>query len=174
VRGKHLEHTLVLFVELIGPEVREHDDAGHLVAHFQRHGQERLVDLVGPFDLPSPLVVEGVVRVVRLSRARRITGDPLADKGDQLLVRLGLVLGQVAAERRRPQRDPIVEQEVDPTVVVVDQGPELGGDGFADRVDVVERVQPGRQGMQHPELRDRAQLVCLDGSAHAVAGFDHP
>ena len=41
-------------------------------------------------------------------------------------------------------------------------------------IDVVERVQPGRQGMQHPELRDRAQLVFLDGSAHAVAGFDHP
>jgi hypothetical protein len=27
--------------------------------------------------------------------------------------------------------------------------------------------------VQHPQLRHRAQLVLLDGSAHAVAGLDH-
>jgi hypothetical protein len=51
---------------------------------------------------------------------------------------------------------------------------EVADDGLADRDDIVQRVQPRRQGMQHPQLRHGAQLVFLDGSADAVAGLDHP
>jgi len=103
-----------------------------------------------------------------------VAGDALADLRDQLLGCLGLVLGELSAKGDRPQRETVLEQEVDPAVVVVDQRLELGRDGLADRGDVVQRVQPRRQGVQHPQLRHRAQLVCLDGSADAVADLDHP
>ena len=174
VRGEDLEHPLVILVELIGPQVREHDDAGHLVSDLEGYGQERFVDLVGALDLHAPIVVEGVGRVVRLPGDRGVAGDALADLRDQLLGRLGLVLGELSAKGDRPQREAVLEQEVDPAVVIVDQRLELGRDGLADRGDVVQRVQPRRQGVQHPQLRHGAQLVLVDGSAHAVAGLDHP
>ena len=68
VRGEHLQHALVLLVELVDPEMREHDDAGHALADLERHREQRLVDLVGALDLVAVRIVQRVGRVVRLGR----------------------------------------------------------------------------------------------------------
>ena len=94
MRREDLEQADVVLFELVDPEVRQHDHAGHAIAHLHRHAEDRLLDLRGALDLDPDVVAERVRRVVRLAGLRRPAGEALADLRDQLFIGLAVILAQ--------------------------------------------------------------------------------
>ena len=61
VSCQHLEQPQVVCVELVEPELRDHDHAGDARAVLERDREQRLLDLGGSLDLLAELVLGGVV-----------------------------------------------------------------------------------------------------------------
>ena len=125
-----------------------------VVARHHRDGEHRLEQVVvraGDRDREGHLA--GVGREQRFAGRGDRPGDALADLGDQgVEVFLGVLGRELAAERDRHQRRPVLEQ-VDPAVVVVDDRAELAGDRAADLGGVGQDVQLRGEAVQHVELR---------------------
>lgn len=158
VRGEDLDHPDVLVVEPIDAEAREHDRARHPLADLHRDDEDRLLGLGRPGDLHADRIAQGIGSVVGLAERDRVPGEALPHVGHELLVGLALVLGELAPERDRLERPPVLGEQVDAAVVVVDEGLQLGGDRLRDLTDVAEAAQAQRQAVEHPELRGGARL----------------
>ena len=83
VGRQDLEEPLVLLVELPVAEHRERDHAQQFVADGHRHGEHRLQDVVGAGDLDRERHLAGIGGDERVSGLRDVSGDALADLGDQ-------------------------------------------------------------------------------------------
>ena len=163
VGRQDLEEPLVLLVELPVAEHGERDHAQQLVAHGHGHGEHRLEDVVGAGDLDRERHVAGVRSDERVSGFRDVSGDALADLGDQRLDGVLLVVGEhLSAERDRIQRAPVGLQEIDTAAVVVDDRAQLRGDGRADLVGITQGVELGGQAVEHVELRHRPEVIGRD------------
>ena len=77
--GQHLEQPQVVGVELVEPELRDHDHAGDARAVLERDGEERLLDLGRALDLLAELVVGGVVDEERRARLGDAARDSATD-----------------------------------------------------------------------------------------------
>ena len=86
-------------------------------------------------------------------------GDTGAERDQQRLEGLALVLRQLPAERDRDEQLAVLGEQVDAAVVVLDDRVQLGRDRLADLPDVVQLVQALGQAVEHPKLRERPQLV---------------
>ena len=89
-----LEEPLILLVELPVAEHGQRDHAQQLVAHGHRHGEHRFQDVVGAGDLDRESHVAGIRSDERVSGFRDVSGDALADLGDQGLDGVLLVVGE--------------------------------------------------------------------------------
>src|SRR6266545_32241 len=101
-----------------------------------------------------------------------MAGEPSPHLRDQRLERLPLVLGELTPECHREQRLPVGLQDEYPAVVVLDQAPQLGGDGLPDLRNARGSVELGRQGMEHPDLSLWAGLGM--GAGRRAATAKHP
>ena len=155
--GEHLEQAHIVCVELVEPELRENEHADDVRAVAERHGQQRLLDSRRALDVVSDPAVGGVAGQKRLPRRGHVTGDADPDlRHEHVEGRLG-ALRQVTPKRHRPKVVSVTEE--DPTVVVVDQLPELFGDRGADLAHLEQAREPARDTVQHLQVRDRADLV---------------
>jgi len=172
VGGKGLQRQKIWFVELVDPELGQHDRTGRLRAVPERHGQDRLIDVRRAGDRDREVAVSGIREVERFTGGHHPTGDALTDLHDQGFHGLAPVLGAVAAESDRDQCLSVDRQQVHPTVVIVDQGPKLRGERGADLLDVVQSVQPHRQGVHHPQLGARPhRLATTDDAGNRRSGL---
>jgi hypothetical protein len=170
VRGERFQQPHVLLVELMDAELREHDDAHQTVAMDHGHGDHRLLDVVRAGYRDGEGVGVRVRCVVRGPALRDVPGDPLPDMRDQLVERLVLVLPQGPPEGDGQQRDAIGVHQEDPAVVVVDEGPELVRDGFADLTDVVQAAELRRERLERAQVRHRADLAAGRHGGHSGIG----
>ena len=154
---EHLEEPHVALVELVQPQLRDHDHADRPRAVEKRHGDHRLVDRARSWDLNRELAPVGVGDQERLPPRRCGAGHALAELDDQRLDALVLVDLVLAAKRDRNEQRAVVD--VDATGVIVDQRPELVHDRLADQGDVVEAVQLAGQALEHLQMGDRAQIL---------------
>ena len=135
------EQPQVVVGELVEPELREDEDAEHLVVEHHRRQEHRFVEVVlGPGDGVRPRVGRGVAEVLGDPVGRDPAGDALAHRDAQLVGRLVDVLADLALHR---DRDEVVADEpVDAGVVVVDELAQLGRDRLADLGDARQPAQP--------------------------------
>src|SRR4029077_4478582 len=90
----------------------------------ERDGEQRLLDRLGPLDLPAELAVRGVGDDDRLAQLGAAARDPHAAWGAEQGEREGLRRGRQLAEEG--DRDELVAVgDEDTAVVVVDERPEL-------------------------------------------------
>src|SRR5205085_10657295 len=73
------------------------------------------------------------------------------------------VLAAVAPKADRAQL--LALEDVDAAIVVVDQLPELVGDGGADLAQLVQAVELAAEALEHLQVRDRAQVALGDAVA---------
>ena len=162
-RRERLEQAEVVGVELVQPELRQHDRADHPVVEPHRDGQDRLVDLGRSLDLLRELAVVRVRGVDGLAGLGDPPGDALAHGGDQQLLGLALVLGERAHERHRVQRPARGVEQVDPAVVELHELAEVLEDRLRDVADVLEAVQLARDALQQLEVADHLGLALGNG-----------
>ena len=145
------EQPEVVVGELVEPELREHEDAEHLVVEDHRREQHRFVEVVlGPGDRRGARIGRRVAEVLRDAMLGDPAGDALADGDPELVGRLVDVLADLSEHGHRDQVR--ADQPVDPGIVVVDQLAELAGDRLAD-------LGHARQPAEAcPELLDRLEL----------------
>ena len=119
--GKHLEQAEVVGVELVEPELGDHEHADDVGAVPQRHGEQRLLDPRRSLDVVPDAAVGRVAREERLAGCRHVARDADPDlRHEHVERRLG-ALRQVAAECDRAEVVSVSEE--DAAVVVVDQLP---------------------------------------------------
>jgi hypothetical protein len=174
VRGQHLEQPPVLLVELPVPEARQHDRADRLGPGQHRHRQHGFEDVVGARDHDGEVDLAGVGREQALLRGGHPPRDALAHLGGEVVDRLLAVLGgDVAAERDRQQRPSVGLEHVHAAVVVVDDRAELGRDGGADLLHLVQAVELGGEAVQHVQLGDGPDRIPSQRPCRLVHRLDH-
>ena len=168
VRGQDLEEPPIDLVEHPVAEARQDDHADDIVAREHRHGEHRLEEVVvGPRDGDRERDLAGIGGEDRRPRGGDGSRDAFADRRDELVEGLFLVLGeQLALEGDRQQGLAVGLQEVDPAVVVVEDRSKLRRDRRADLLDVAQGVQLGAETVEHVELRDRPVAV---GPGHRLS-----
>ena len=174
VARQHLEQPQVVGVELVQAELRDDDHADHAGAVLHRHGDDRLLDLRGPFNLERELAGRGVVEEQRLARLDHVPGEALADPGPEDVGRRRARAGQLPLERNRLQLVAVADE--DAAVVVIDQPAELVRDRHADLAHVGRAVELAGERLKHLQVRDRTDvltvLVCLRPLGRGVVEED--
>src|SRR5581483_8589601 len=106
----------------------------------QRHGDERFLDQRRALDAVPELAVGSIPDEQRFAAHRALPGHADADPDAQKLERQRDRVGaERAAERNRNELVAVDDEHA--TVVIVDQGPELGRDLVPDSVHVGEAVE---------------------------------
>ena len=159
VGRQDLEEPHVLVVELGDAELRERHRADHVAPVAHGHHDERLVHVRRARDVDGRRILGGVGRIVGLARLGDAPGDAGAERDQQRLEGLALVLRELPAERDRDEHLAILGEQVDAAVVVLDDRVQLGRDRLADLPDVVQLVQALGQAVEHAKLRERPQLI---------------
>ena len=168
VAREHLEQSNVVLVELVQTELRDDNHACDARAVAQRHGDERLLDRRRPGNARSELAVRGVVNeqgLPRLGAAARDTGADL--RAEQLQRQRHRLDDELASERDGNELLAVDDEHA--TVVVIDQGAQLGGDLVSDLADVVEAVELAAQALEHLHVGDRADVALMRRCVRAFA-----
>jgi len=168
--AEHLQQPLVVLVELLEAELRDHDHADHARAVTQRHGDQGLVDRLGAGDPERVLAVRGVADQQRLAGLGDPAGDALADLArEDVHARRRLAGREVAAEGDRNEVVPVDHE--DAAVVVIDQRAQLRRDHVADLAHVVQPVQLAAQALEHLQVGDRAHVARPAAAVRAPGGL---
>ncbi len=160
--GEHLEQADVVLVELADTELGDDDDAAHARAVFQRHGDDRLVDVVRARNRDGEVAVHGVLEQEGAAGLGNPAGEAFPELAGEILGALLRVLAERALEGDREEG--VAVGDVDPAVVVVDQAAELVHDHGADLAHVVQAVQAAGEALQHLQVGDGTDVLA---PAHA-------
>ena len=174
-RERRVDHQQpqVVLGELAQAELRQHQHAQAHALVDHRRQEHRLVDVgLGARDRDRARVVGRVVDELRDAVLGDPAGHALADLDPQVLDGLVRVHRPVAHHRDRHQV--LAVHAVDADVVVVDELPQLGGDGVADLAHLGEARQPRAEALDRLELgRPGGHPAERPGGAHGdgrVAG----
>jgi len=167
--GHHLEHVQVGVVELVEPELGEHDRPDRLAADEHRSDHHRLVARLAAGDVDG-MLVDGRIRDAPGAPVDDgAPGDALADTADEVVCAVVLVRGDNAVVGHWHHHIGGLGKQVEAAGVVVDQGRQLGHDGLADLALAECARHPQRQRMQHLEVLQRPHR----GAVRARRWCDH-
>jgi hypothetical protein len=183
VLRQDLEQPQVVLVEVADPELGQDDHARDLALVQQRHEDHRLLDDVRrPGHIECPRITAGIGHDERLSALCHEARDALPDAQAQPLGGLAGVFVGEASESDRLERHAVLCDDVDASVVVVDDLARLETDGRRDLLERAEARELGRDqldrlqlagpergvGLQTGRLDTLGQLASVEASHRSV------